>query len=271
MSWNSNHMNNTLSAGKIRGNVEVVSMKRMFALSDNELRKIDPNHTGQTKYADFQFLYFYIKNNCVVAKAAKDLNNASPGNFSRRLSLINVLKFGKVFSAYRMYRSDKGNGLKMVPTPRKKKKVYKTRKESAAAGIKLFNKRKEHHGLTAYEVVIKELAMLEKEVFNSRDIRTQIANSDIGRTSILQVLVRLWQTGHLHRLKVKGDQGAIYYRKTTKGFMSELETRGVIFSIGKDGCKLVWDGPIGVMKDSLMTLVRKHKSEIMNILRRRKL
>ncbi len=261
MSYKSEHMNHILPPGLIRGNVELVKLKDIFALSDDEIRKLDHQHMGNTKFSDFQILFFFIKNDCIISAAARDLGT-SPNNFTTRLSRLNVHNFSQVLNMYRKYRDAKGNILKVT------KPKYKTKRHSLKYPVKAFERKAKHAKLTNHEVIVLNLATLEKEIFSSKEVREHINDPSVNRAAIPDSLKKLWEAGALLRLKRRGKQGAVYYKKTGEYILIELEKQDVIFSISTNW-SLKWSAPAGVMTEFNQELVRQHKAEIMNVLNRR--
>jgi hypothetical protein len=240
MSFDSQHMQHPLPEGMIRGLVQAAPMDVLFALSDEELRLIDPMHTGQTKYADYQYLYFYIKHNCVVVRAAEDLNNTSLANFRKRLSRINVADFAAVLDGYRKYRGSHNNLREKPQRGRHKLKAYITVKDA----VNTINTR---------QITIKGLM---KHI-----------DGDMTYNTTAGHVKTLCNEGLLELCPLKVSNGAFAYERTVLCVITHLEERGAVFAI-KDNT-LQYQPPKGELHAVAMPYLTQHVREIMPIIRER--
>ena len=240
MSFNSQHMQHTLPEGMIRGLVKAESMDILFALSDEELRRIDPMHTGQTKYADFQFLYFYIKHNCVIVRAAEDLNNANLANFKKRLGRINVADFALVLEAYRKHRGSH-NDLRNKPQRGRRK-------------------------LKAYIAVKNAVNTINNKEITIKDIMKHV-DYNMSYNTMAGHVKTLCEEGLLKPSLLKSYNGRYVYKKTVLCIITHLEERGAVFTI--DGQILKYKPPKNEKHDVAMPYLQKHVSEIIDIIHAR--
>jgi len=81
-------LENLLANNEIRGGVSTITVDDIMLVPLDELRKLDPQLYGNTKWADYVFLRFYFENGGNERAAAKDMGT-SYTNFMTRLIKIN--------------------------------------------------------------------------------------------------------------------------------------------------------------------------------------